>query len=117
MSGRGGTVYELLISDQAFAIIAAAIHALNLQTQRFNTLRDVVGAALREPTFTDRELLEEFKSFLPIDGPVRIYFRANTDEREDLEKGKETLCALLKGICNSRETIVFCAYLLIKKYG
>ena len=117
MPGRRGTVHELLISDHAFAIIATAIHRLNLKTQRFNTLRDVVALAFEEDTLIDPALLEEFSMTFPVDGPVRIFFRADGDERDRIERAKMALCEHLKGPCNAREVIVFCAYLLTKKFG
>ena len=68
MSTDQTVVHELLISEEAFAIIAEAIRVLSIETLKFQKLRDVVTHCLeRLPTFTD-DAASLYEEHLPFDG-------------------------------------------------
>ena len=110
MSTDQTVVHELLVSEDAFAIIAEAIRVLSIKTLKFQKLRDVVTHCLeRLPTFTD-EAASLYEEHFPFDGRVRIYLRLDQASNLKFEALRTALCERIGDHCGVREAVIFCAY-------
>ena len=92
MSTDQTVVHELLVSEEAFAIIAEAIRVLSIETLKFQKLRDVVSHCLEQlPAFTD-EAAALYEEHLPFDGRVRIYLRLDQPSNLKFDRLRIALC-------------------------
>lgn len=110
MSTDQTVVHELLVSEEAFAIIAEAIRVLSIETLKFQKLRDVVTHCLeRLPAFTD-EAAALYEEHLPFDGRVRIYLRLDQPSNLKFDRLRIALCERIGDHCGGREAVIFCAF-------
>ena len=110
MSTDQTVVHELLVSEEAFAIIAEAIRVLSIETLKYQKLRDVVTHCLeRLPAFTD-EAAALYEEHLPFDGRVRIYLRLDQPSNLKFDRLRIALCERIGDHCGVREAVIFCAF-------
>lgn len=104
--------HEISISACAFEHIIRAIAALSLEQTRFVTFKDVVLHALERYPALKEGHAAALETLLPVEGPVRLYVRLNSDDNAAVERLKGELNARTKAYCGVRETLIFCAMLI-----
>lgn len=109
MASEKEVVHELLVSKEAFAIIAEAIKWLTIEKLKFQRLRDVITDVIRAPDLSNQELIAAFNRHRPCDGRVRIYLRLSGALNAEFDALKARLAEVTGDQCGVRETVVFCA--------
>ncbi|MBU0775210.1 MULTISPECIES: hypothetical protein [Sphingomonas] len=109
MASGKEVVHELLVSRDAFVIIADAIKWLTIERSKFQRLRDVITDVIRAPDLSNRELLAAFNRHRPCDGRVRIYLRLSGALNAEFDTLKARLGEVTGDQCGVRETVIFCA--------
>ena len=115
MSGDGEVVHELMMGEQAFAIIADAIRTLTIKRLKFQRLKDVIIEAINKPPQFSSEQVELYKAQFPLDGHVRIYLRLSGPLNAKLDAIKTELAKQIGDSCGVRETVIFCALAIAQR--
>lgn len=114
MSTDQTVVHELLVSEEAFSVIAEAIRILSVKTLKFQKLRDVVAYCLETiPTFS-AEAAQLYVEDMPFDGRVRIYLRLDNESNGRLDQLRNELCSRIGDHCGVREAVVFSAFAICR---
>lgn len=114
MSTDQTVVHELLVSEEAFSVIAEAIRILSVKTLKFQKLRDVVKHCLdSNPTFSS-DAASLYVEDMPFDGRVRIYLRLDHQANGRLEQLRSDLCERIGDHCGVREAVVFSAFAICR---
>jgi len=104
--------HEISISAGAFEHIIRAIAALSLEQTRFVTFKDVILYALQRYPALKEDHSVALETLLPLDGPVRIYVRLNSEDNAAVERLKGALNTETNAHCGVRETLFLCAMLV-----
>ncbi|MBA4228724.1 MAG: hypothetical protein C0456_19145 [Hyphomonas sp.] len=107
MTRESTVVHELMLSNQAFVLLADAIRELSLQKGKLQRLKDVVAEGLRVNLPANEKSAAALKAYEPFDGTIRVYLRLTTRTNAELDRIKNDLNKPANNQFGVRETLVF----------
>lgn len=107
MTRESTVVHELMLSNQAFALLADAIRELSLQKGKLQRLKDVVAEGLRLNQPANEMSAAALEAYEPCDGTIRVYLRLTTRTNAELDRIKNDLNTHADNQIGVRETLVF----------
>jgi len=107
MPRESTVVHELMLSNQAFVLLADAIRELSLRKGKLQRLKDVVAEGLRLSQSTNEVSAAALKAYEPCDGAIRVYLRLTTRTNAELDRIKNDLNTRAENQFGVRETLVF----------
>lgn len=110
-------VHSLSVSNEVFAIMVEAIAKLSLRRGAFVTLRDVVAQALEPSSPIVPGVLKDLEPSEPLDGPVRVYLRLDSQQLPQLERFRTLIRGPMRKELRTRELVYLCCLLVIHTHG
>lgn len=107
MTRASTVVHEVMLSNQAFELLADAIRELSLRKGKLQRLKDVVTEGLRLYSAVGGRGAAALKEYEPIDGTIRVFLRLTTTTNGELDHVKNDLNKHTDNQIGVRETLVF----------